>query len=144
MADYLSCSRNNALAIPDMSSSETWDKVVSVLMSKIQFKVGKAICQEFEEATKIAMHVKAAFSGISLLSAAAGVSPLPDVANSPILMEISNTQPSNTMRGKQLLKDIRNNACVTCHKEVCRPWKHRKNGNAAEVSVANNDSALTS
>lgn len=40
-------------------------------------------------------------------------------------MEIGNLEGKPEM-SLQRKKDLRNNACFTCHKAGCRPWKHGK------------------
>lgn len=144
VADYLSCVCNIVLTIPDMISTAKWDKIVSGLKNKIEFEDRKTNFQDFEEATKTAMRVGAAFSGISLESSASTVTSPAAGTPSPIPTEIGNTHVSNSMRGKQLLKDIRHNACFPCYKEFCRPWRHHKKGNEAQIFVSNIELALVS
>eukprot|EP00178_Gracilaria_changii_P016182 TRINITY_DN4587_c0_g1_i1.p1 TRINITY_DN4587_c0_g1~~TRINITY_DN4587_c0_g1_i1.p1 ORF type:complete len:130 (+),score=12.22 TRINITY_DN4587_c0_g1_i1:427-816(+) len=96
-----------------MRASEKWDKFVSGLKPKIQFEVRKSNCIEFEEATKIAMRIEAAFAGVSLEPKTSGTSP-GGTTYEP--MEIDNTEFRRTERSKQRLMDIRNNACFKCHK----------------------------
>lgn len=83
-----------------MSSSEKWDKFVSEPQWKIKFEVRKTNFQEFEEATKIAMRVEAAFSGVSLLSSSNGSKPVVDNGSPPTLIETENTQVCRSLHGQ--------------------------------------------
>ena len=143
VATYLSNFRNIVLTIPDMSASEKWDKFVSGLKPKIQFEVRKSSCVEFEEATKIAMRVEAAFAGVSSDPTSSGSVSSPSATGGAAYepMEIDNTEIRRTERSKQRLQDIRNNACFKCHKSGCRPWKHRSESSRT-VKVANVETAL--
>lgn len=126
-----------------MSSSEKWDKFVGGLKPKIQFKVRKANCQDFGEATTIAMRVKAAFCGVPVSSyTPASQSGEPFSLSNP--MKIGKTQVQKTPSSKQRLGEIHNNACFYSHKVGCRPSNHKQNGGSNNFSVANIESALAS
>lgn len=124
VAKYLSGFRNIVLTIPDISGGEKWDKFVSGLKPKLQFEVRKSNCFDFDEATKIAMRVEAAFSGTAIDEQ---VLEGDQEASGHDAMEIGNAEGSYKGKDKQRLLEIKNNACFTCHKRGCRPWKHRRN-----------------
>lgn len=108
--------QNIVLIIPDLSSSEKWDTFVSGLKSKLQFEVRKANCEEFEEATKIAMRVEAAFVGISSQGDSNEANNADVLSVSGLTpMEIDNTNIVNLSRLKQPLHHIRNNTCFEFH-----------------------------
>jgi len=67
----------------------------------------------------------------------------------PQPMEIGNVERGAHYRGKafkkgvkvktQRQKDLDNNACFTCHKPGCRPWKHRDNVDTNNAEADNVD-----
>ena len=73
---------------------------------------------------------------------------------SPQPMDISNVEGPNHYRGKtfkqrnngnknfndQRDNDLKNNACFTCHKPGCRPWKHlRRETRVTNAEICENE-----
>lgn len=91
----------------------------------------KSTVKIFEEASKIDMRVDSAIWGVTQNrgegSSSTGQGPTP--------MEIGNVENRGRGRGRLMdakrIKYYRNNACFTCNKVGCRPWKHQSKGDAA-------------
>ena len=130
VSKYLSDFHNIVFTIPDVNEGERLDKFVDGLNHQIRLEVMKSTVNTFEDASKIALRVDSALNTftkhpISGSSAAEGPTP----------MEIGNLEHRHDRRcgESQRTKDIRLNACFTCHKVGCRPWKHK----TVEASVSN-------
>lgn len=125
-----------------MTKGERFDKFVSGLKFEVRLEVMKSTVSSFEEATKIALRVDSAlWSAQSVSSVNNEVAA--DAAG-PTAMEIGNVEGRRFQRrrgnNQQRVKDMRNNACFTCHKPGCRPWKHENDGiNNAELGKAHCD-----
>lgn len=85
------------------------------------------------------MQIEADFTGLSLSSASNGSA---SASTGPEPMEIGNKNVRSGARSKQRLEDFKNNACFTCPKEGCRPWKHRQRTQSSSTSVTNIETAL--
>lgn len=84
----------------------------------------------FEEAAKVALCVDSAIWGSNVHgSGALGSS----FVQAPTLMKTGSieTRGSGRKLDGRRLQDYRKNACFTCYKVGCRPWKHQQNGAAA-------------
>lgn len=130
VAKYLSEFRNIVLTIPGMNDGEMWDKFCSGLKYEVRIEVMKSTVATFDDAAKVALRVDSAIYGAGRPQAPAG-SASPSQAPTP--MEIGNVE-NRAGGGRrfegQKLKDYRNNACFTCHKVGCRPWKHQRRASA--------------
>lgn len=125
VSKYLAEFRNVTITIPGINDGEMWDRFCAGLKYEVRLEVMKSSVTSFEEAAKIALRVDSAIWGVTR-NVAGG---FPDSqGQAPTPMEIGNFE--NRGRGRKLdgqrLKDYRNNACFTCHKVGCRPWKHPK------------------
>lgn len=127
--------------MPDMSVSKKWDIFVSCLKSKTQFEVRKSSCAVFEEATKIAMRVEAAFANVSIEHQSSGSESVAVPHGLLDPMEIDNTEIGRTERSKQRLIATCNNPCFKCHEVGCHPWKRGEDA-VRSVPVSNVETAL--
>lgn len=137
VSKYLSDFRNICLTVPGMTDGEMWDRFCTGLKYDVRLEVMKSSVTTFEEAAKIALRVDSAIWGVT---SQVGTSNNETIATQgPTPMEIGNME--NSGRGRKLegqrLKDYRNNACFTCHKVGCRPWKHKE-----RVAATNNFRAV--
>ena len=120
VAQYLAEFRNLCLVIPDFHQSEKLDKFISGLKYSVRVEVLKSNLETFEDAAKVALRVDSVLwnSGHRRTSS---VRSTPETGPTP--MEIGNVQKSPHTE-TQRDKDLRLNACFTCHVVGCRPWKH--------------------
>lgn len=119
-----------------MTDGEKLDKFVDGLKADVRIEVLKSSAFTLEAAAQISLRVDGAHwrsseasrfggpgtitsrNGAATSSAAAGSAPTP--------MEISNMESTQRQKLAQRKKDRENNACYTCHKVGCRPYKHKK------------------
>ena len=140
VAGYLTTFRNLVIGIPGMNEAEKLDRFCTGLKNEVKIEVLKANPADLNGASQIALNVDNAIYGAGMFNrgfyGGAG-------ASGPQPMEIGNVEDGSHYRGKafkkgkkktQRQKDIENNACFTCHKRGCRPWKH--NDGAVDVSNA--------
>lgn len=116
VSKYLSDFRNFVLTIPEITDGEKWDKFCAGLKLDVRFEVMKTTITSFQEAAKAAIRVDSA-----LWSTDRGA---PSSSDVPTPMEIGNVEKRRVGFEDQSLQDYKNNACFTCHKVGCRPWKH--------------------
>lgn len=128
VSSYLSEFRNIALMVPDMTEGEKVDRFCQGLQPQIRLEVMKAGARTMEQASRIALNVDSALSGL-------GYSWNQGNGNRsvPTPMEIGNFQRNNHMQS-QREQNLLRGACFTCHKVGCRPSMHRKgkNGNRSK------------
>lgn len=143
VSKYLSEFRNVVLTVPDVTDGEKWDKFCAGLKYEIRLEVMQSSVTNFEEAAQIALRVDSALWSASNFpdNKPAGSSS----GDAPTPMEIGNMERSPLGAPRQpmtpqRLRDLRSNACFTCHKVGCRPWKHKKNAVISNVEVGDDES----
>ena len=125
---YLSEFRNITLAIPGITEGEKVDRFVQGLKPQVRLEVMKAGSQTMESASRIALNVDSALFGAGMYFNQGYISQA-----GPTPMEIGNFE--------QRKSDRKNNACYSCHKVGCRPWKCKKvSSTEASISNANAES----
>lgn len=112
VTSYLAEFRNIVLTIPGMSEGDKVDRFCQGLKPNIRLEVLKAGAQTMQEASKIALNVDSALFGAGMFNFQYGGR---FTGSQYTPMEIGNVEHRNN--------DRRNNACFTCHKVGCRPWK---------------------
>ena len=131
VAGYLTAFRNLVIAIPGMNDAEKLDRFTAGLKQEVKIEVLKANPVDLSTASQIALNVDNAIYAAGMFQRskfAFNADPQP--------MEIGNVEQGTHYRGKafkksskvkktQKEKDLENNACFTCHKPGCRPWKHK-------------------
>lgn len=139
VSKFLAEFRNIILTIPEITDGEKFDKFCSSLKYEVRVEVLKSACTTFEEATAVALRIDSALWGAKEHGTSNSYSSNHG-NNGPVPMEIGNLEKgpdrgdSETRRQRQM--DLDRNACFQCHKEGCRPWKHReKKGNARVTNV---------
>ena len=145
VAGYLTAFRNLVIAIPGMNEAEKLDRFTAGLKNEVKIEVLKANPVDLNTASQIALNVDNAIYASGMFNRSAFL------ANAgPQPMEIGNVERGAHYRGKafkkgkvnvkmtQRQKDLNNNACFTCHKPGCRPWKHADyvGSNHAEADVS--------
>lgn len=139
VSNYVNDFQNTVIAIPNMTAEEMIDRFVSGLKPRTRIEVLKSNPSDFAAACRIALNVDNAmyssFSSGYWAGSSSGSGSMP--------MDIGNVnaggQYRSRARGKasaefnsqsdlQRQKDRENNACFTCHKKGCRPWKHGNSG----------------
>lgn len=134
VAKYISEYRNIILAVPELSDGEKFDRFIDGLKSCIRFEVMKTTVNNFEDATKIALHVDSALWGERMVykggffNNSRGQQGTSSGSLDPSPMEIGNIQgryrgPLTVEQRRQKNIDRQNNACYKCHRKNCRPWK---------------------
>jgi len=130
VSSYLNEFRNIVIGIPGMNEDEKLDRFCAGLKPHVRLEVLKSNPSDLQSATQIALNVDNAIFGAGMYSFQNNVQ--------TDAMEIGNFQQKNRFAGPhsrrdnkqnttkfmQRQKDIANNACFTCHKPGCRPWKH--------------------
>ena len=139
---YLSEFRNLVLTIPNMHEGEMVDRFCQGLKPQIRLEVMKAGASTMEEAARISLNVDSALFGSGIFTPRWQSNP-----GAPTPMEIGNIQQLSEEEQRDL--DRRSNACFTCHKVGCRPWKHKNYGkgqrrNRVKFNNANIDSGAES
>lgn len=123
VSKYLSEFRNCVLTIADISGGEKFDRFVHGLKKEIRVEVLKSQCSTFDEAATVALRVDSALWS-TFHNHDNSFRSTSDSNGGPVPMEIGNLQrrkPLTEEERKQRAIDIRNNACVRCHKKKCRP-----------------------
>ena len=129
VAGYLTTFRNLVIGIPGMNEEEKLDRFCAGLKNEVKIEVLKANPADLNAASTIALNVDNAIFGAGMFNRSSyggGAGPQP--------MDIGNVEGGSHYRGKsfkngkktmknQREKDLANNACFTCHKKGCRPWK---------------------
>ena len=128
VAGYLTTFRNLVIGIPGMNEDEKLDRFCSGLKNEVKLEVLKANPVDLNAAAQIALNVDNAFYGAGMFSRGSQSG-----SAGPAPMEIGNLENGTHYRGKSFKKgkkkktqrelDLANNACFTCHKKGCRPWK---------------------
>ena len=147
VSSYLTTFRNLVIGIPGMNEAEKLDRFCSGLKDAVKLEVLKANPADLNAASQIALNVDSAFYGAGVFnrsSHGAFAGPQP--------MEIGNVEGGAHYRGKSFKKgkksktqkeiDLANNACFTCHKVGCRPWKH-ENGTVNVVETVAGSGAVS-
>ena len=149
VAGYLTTFRNLVIGIPGMNEDEKLDRFCSGLKDEVRLEVLKANPADLNSASQIALNVDSALYGTGLFNKRSygGVS-------GPQPMEIGNVEGGAHYRGRSFKKakkkktqkeiDLANNACFTCHKKGCRPWKHNEGTVNVVDTVANSHSVSDS
>lgn len=121
VSKYLAEFRNVTLTIPDMSDGEKMDRFCTGLKYEIRVEVLKSAVATFDKAASVALRIDSA-----LWTASKGSGePSGGQIDSPVPMEIGNFEKTLS-RSDQRQKDLDRNACFTCHRIGCRPWKHKE------------------
>ena len=121
---YLSEFRNITLTIPGISEGEQVDRFCQGLKPQVRLEVMKAGAQTMIEASRIALNVDAALFGAGMYHHQGHGR----YNSGPTPMEIGNFEKRN--------EDRKRNACFSCHKVGCRPWKCRNKGRK-KASIGN-------
>ena len=133
VSKYLSEFRNLVLTIPDVTDGEKWDRFCSGLKYDVRLEVIKSSFNTFEEAAQLALSIDSAIYSAKMSSSHRRFG-TGDVA---VPMEIGNVEtkrgPQSSKMSERRTKDLQNNACFTCHRVGCRPWKHGKK----KISLSN-------
>ena len=137
VSKYLGDFRNLTLVISDMSGGEKMDRFVEGLKREIQVEVLKSTARDFEEAARIALRV----DGVMWRSSNQNRANVSGTGQSdgPVPMELGNVETNDTQRKKgesQRQRDIRVNACFTCHSVGCRPHKCKRRSEANNLEAA--------
>lgn len=132
-SEYIAEFRNIILAVPDISEGEKFDRFIEGLKPNIKVEVMKSTVTTFEEATKMALRVDSALwrESINWTGRIQNYSDQHGSASNssdPVPMEIGNVHGKKRMpltqeQRAQRARDTQNNACFTCHRKGCRPWK---------------------
>ena len=145
VAGYLTAFRNLVIAIPGMNEAEKLDRFTAGLKNEVKIEVLKANPVDLNTASQIALNVDNAIYAAGMFNRNVFVGNA-----GPQPMEIGNVERGTHYRGKAFKKgkvnvnksqrkiDLENNACFTCHKPGCRPWKHDDyvDTNNAEASAS--------
>ena len=132
VSQYFSEFRNVILTIPDMSDGEKLDRFCTGLKYEIRVEVLNSAVGTFEDATSVALRIDSA-----LWTAGQGCLPVSSSVQveKPVPMEIGNFETLGT-KNSQRQNDLDKNACFTCHRIGCGPWKH-KDGKGKRVGLNN-------
>ena len=120
VSKYLSEFRNLVLTIPDVTDGEKWDRFCAGLKYDVRLEVIKSSFTTFEEAAQLALSIDSAIFSARASQEMRGSSS----SNGTVPMEIGNMESKSPRFSQERMKDLRNDACFTCHKPGCRPWKH--------------------
>ena len=137
---YLSEFRNATIPITGITDDEKLDRFLFGLKPDIRVEVLKADPKSFDDAAHKALCIDSAMYSVpKFQSYSASRFQAPSSFKSfstPTPMEIGNigskgVGSSISNKFQQRKEDIKNNACFTCHKPGCRPYKHKvhKSGN---------------
>lgn len=139
VSSYLAQFRNLVIGIPGMNDDEKLDRFVSGLKHSVKIEVLKASPDNLNDASRIALNVDNALSGAGMFSTGRfSYGSNSTTVQTPQPMDIGNVEGNAHFRGSsfkpkkkytsnvdvQRERDLKNNACFTCHKPGCRPWKH--------------------
>lgn len=143
VSKYLSEFRNSTLMISDVSAGEMFDRFVQGLKREIRVEVLKSQCSTFEEAAKIALRVDSALWSTSFPQESFRRGTYGSNSQQPLPMEIGNMQKNDLTeeQKRQRATDLKNNACVVCHKKKCRPWicsRSPPKGRISNMELSNN------
>lgn len=101
-----------------------WDKFFSGVKYKVRLEVMKSTVTSFDEAANIALRVESSIccvTGQNYNSAGEGSEQGPTPIKNG---NFENRNLGKRFKGHQL-KDYHKNACFTCRKEGCIPWKNQ-------------------
>lgn len=153
-ASYISEFRRLALALPDLSEREKWDKFVEGLSDRLRVEACRDPCVNFDKATWLDLRVDLVLNGQKWVSSERSTE------TKPTPMEIGNVERHTGGYGRKFIKeeeeDFKAGHCFICKKEGCKACNCRRdrrkpyfpatwgsrpaNFNAVQVEKDNSDS----
>eukprot|EP00171_Calliarthron_tuberculosum_P010941 IDg10941t1 len=133
-------SRSVILTILDITEYEKQEKFFEVLKDELRIEVLKSNSSTLKIAARVALRVDGAIWSASDPSRLRGRKASTSAASTHAPIEIRSLE-AKRKREAQHRKYRENNACFTCHKVICRPYKQSEGTEANNAETVERDTS---